>query len=548
MCSGKVLHSALVFVVGMQLLGCGGDSTGPGTDAVTSVVVTPGTHTFTALGDTRQFSAVAKNAAGATITGKTFTWSSSNTSAATVDAGGLVTAMGNGSATITATSEGRSDDAGITVAQQAQSVVVTPDASVLWALGDTHRFSAEAEDGNGNIISPAPFDWTSSDEGVATVDATGLATAQGPGQATITVEVDGVIDSAELEVRPLTSVTTGDNFTCGVTAGGSAYCWGFNSNGQLGDGSTTDQTAPIAVTGGHIFTNVDGGGLHACGVTTDGDVYCWGDNASGQLGDGTTVDRTAPVRVTSAFNFASVSASSSHTCAVTTGSGAFCWGANSDGQLGDGTFTDRHLPAQVLGLSFTNVSTGPWHTCGVTPGQAAYCWGRDSSGQLGDGKATGNEDVPVPVSGGHKFSTVSAGGLFTCGRTTVGSVYCWGRNSDGQLGDGTTTDRLVPTAVAGSFASLRTGSIHTCGVATDESALCWGWNFHGQLGDATTTGRTAPVAVSGDLSFAELSAGFAHTCGVLANGSAYCWGFNGTGQLGDGTTTQRHTPVRVIFP
>jgi len=245
------------------------------------------------------------------------------------------------------------------------------------------------------------------------------------------------------------------------------------------------------------FAAVSAGDYHTCGVTTAGTAYCWGDNTHGELGDGTGTDRTSPVAVEGGLTFASVSAGLAHTCGVTTGGAAYCWGYNADGQLGDGTGTDRTSPVAVLGgLTFAAVSAGGYHTCGVTTAGTAYCWG---SGLLGDGtiRITNGQTSPVAVLGGLTFASVNAGRDHTCGVRTAGMAFCWGQNLDAELGDGTTTSRTSPVAVLGglSFARVSAGVAHTCGVTTGGAAYCWGYNAAGELGDGTTTDRLSPVRV-----------------------------------------------------
>jgi len=245
------------------------------------------------------------------------------------------------------------------------------------------------------------------------------------------------------------AVSAGFLYTCGVTTTDVAYCWGRGGNGNLGDGSATSRTSPVAVVGGLSFAAVSAGVFgHTCGVTTAGAAFCWGYNLEYQLGDGTTTDRTSPVAVLGGLSFAAVSAGYRYTCGVTTAGAAYCWGNNTFGQLGDGTTTDRTSPVAVLGgLSFAAVNAGEFgHICGVTTAGAAYCWGDNRSGQLGD-ETTTFRTSPVAVLGGLSFAAVSAGELHTCGLTTAGTVYCWGSNASGQLGDGTTTDSHVPVRV-----------------------------------------------------------------------------------------------------
>jgi alpha-tubulin suppressor-like RCC1 family protein len=350
------------------------------------------------------------------------------------------------------------------------------------------------------------------------------------------------------------NIGLGGGHTCGLTAGGAAYCWGNNQSGQLGDGTSGTsalRTRPVAVQGGLRFSSLSAGEGHNCGIASGGAMHCWGANFAGQLGDGTTNTlRTGPVAVLGGLSLAALSAGAAHTCGVTTHGVAYCWGSNFAGQLGDGTTTDRPTPVAVLGgLSFAAVSAGEAHTCGVTTNGAAYCWGRNYGGQLGDSTTAPYRASPVLVSGGITFAAVSAGQDHTCARTSGGVVYCWGGNHAGALGDGTTnTLRTSPVAVLGglTFATVSAGGLHTCGVTTGGAAYCWGDNGTGQLGDGTTSRRTSPVRIQGGLEFASVSAAQAHTCGVTPRGAAYCWGANQYGQLGIGTTgPEQCTPATV---
>jgi len=346
------------------------------------------------------------------------------------------------------------------------------------------------------------------------------------------------------------TVSAGIRHTCGLTVTGAAYCWGENIVGQLGDGTTTDRLTPVLLSGDVTFASVSASGQFTCGVTAAGAAYCWGANFGGQLGDGTTTSRSTPGLVAGGVTFAVVDAGWSHTCGLTAAGAAYCWGENFLGQLGDGTTTDRLTPVLLVGgVSFTAVRAGDYHTCGVTAAGAAYCWGNNSDGELGD-ETTTSRSTPGLVAGGVSFATVSAAGQdHTCGLTTAGSVYCWGYNGFGELGDGTTTSRTSPVLVVGgvTFAAVSArGGVYTCGVTAAGAAYCWGDNGDGKLGDGTTTSRTSPVLVSGGVTFAAVRANEYHTCGVTAAGAAYCWGQNGSGQLGDGTTINRLTPVRVV--
>jgi alpha-tubulin suppressor-like RCC1 family protein len=374
-------------------------------------------------------------------------------------------------------------------------------------------------------------------------------------------------------------VSAGDIHACGVTTANRAYCWGWNQQGQLGDGTRTQRLVPTLVKGGLLFRQVSAGKVHTCGVTTENRAYCWGDDSEGQLGDGTYSAGPAfgPTAVLGGHLFRQVSAGSNHTCGVTTDDRAYCWGSNWHGQIGNGTSSTLILaltPVAVAGtLKFRRVSAAEYHSCGVTYANRAYCWGGDQWGQVGDGVGSSTcglagwpqacRKSPTLVAGGYQFRQVDAGGGGgpgedgyggtdggrTCGVTTDDRAFCWGDGSHGQNGDGTLSIRSSPRLVAGGlhFRSVSAGLWHTCGVTTDDLAYCWGWNLFGQIGDGTIeTMRLKPRAVLGGHLFRQVEAGDYHTCGTTPSNVAYCWG--GGGLLGDGTTTGRLKPRAVVGP
>jgi len=350
------------------------------------------------------------------------------------------------------------------------------------------------------------------------------------------------------------TLAAGDAHTCALTALGSAACWGRNTFGQLGDGTTATRTVPTAVSGlGSGTDAVAGGGEHTCALMAGGGVKCWGSNATGQLGDGTTHGRRVPTAIGApGSGLAAVSTGESHTCALTTGGAAMCWGNNVAGRLGDGTTTGRTTPTAVSGLGsgVAAVAAGQYHTCALTTGGAVLCWGANSNGQLGDG-STISHSTPTAVSGlGDGIAAISAGGFHTCALTTGGAVLCWGSNATGQLGDGTTTQRLTPTPVSNlgsGIAAIAAGYNHSCAMSISGGMGCWGNNMYGNLGDGTTETRLFPVAVSGlgASGVAAISVGLWHSCALTTGGGVLCWGANYGGQLGDGTTTHHTTPASV---
>lgn len=340
-------------------------------------------------------------------------------------------------------------------------------------------------------------------------------------------------------------------FNCALVSGGAAYCWGYNGNGQLGNGSTTGTNAPVAVSGGLTFASLSSGGLHSCGVTSAGLAHCWGNGAYGQLGNGSLAENHTPVLVTDTLTFDFVSAGVYHTCGVTTTGAAYCWGDGGN-VLGDSSGGTSTTPRRVAGGHvFASVSAGYIHSCGVRTDGAAYCWGDGQYGDLGNGSVSA-ANAPVPVSGGLTFAAVSAGDApNSCGLTTGGAAYCWGQNQYGQLGDGSANPlSTTPVPVSGglTFTAISAGSYHNCGLTAGGAMYCWGLNRFGQLGDGTTIDRNTPVLVSGGVTFTSVSAGRDHTCGLSSASIVYCWGYNLSGELGDRTTINRSVPVRVSGP
>jgi alpha-tubulin suppressor-like RCC1 family protein len=356
-------------------------------------------------------------------------------------------------------------------------------------------------------------------------------------------------------------VSAGGMHTCALTIAGEAYCWGFNESGELGDSTNTDRYTPVAVRTAVRFVQTIAGGYssgipggHTCGLTSGGTAYCWGKNDAGQLGDGTRHNRNAAVPVQQGPRvFVQLSAGALHTCGLTNAGQAYCWGWNDYGQLGDSTTTERlePVPVQQGTVGFSQLAAGDSHTCGLTDTGAAYCWGYNFYGGLGDGTRT-DRLTPVPVQQGSLvFRILDAGGVHTCALTDAGKAYCWGFNGYGAVGNGDTTGieqtSPVPVLFTGTFAEVDAGYSHTCGLSNvgTRTDYCWGFNQYGQVGDNTTTNRYAPVLVQSPPVLERFSAGSGHTCALTIAGEAYCWGWNGAGQLGDGTTTDRWTPAPV---
>lgn len=359
-------------------------------------------------------------------------------------------------------------------------------------------------------------------------------------------------------------LAAGDNFTCALDHSGIAFCWGAGALGSLGNGGSAESATPVRVHGGP-YSSITAGQAGACAIRFDGGVDCWGGAPPHCCGQAQNT-LLEPTPVVTSIRFARLALGAQAACGIARAGDAYCFGAQVEGSLGNGEQEDSAVPPVAVsgGHTFTNVSAGVLGGCGVDRDGAAWCWGANLFGELGIGDEPSGDPAlePVLVSGGLRFISVSAGAAYVCGITTTGLTVCWGNNTAGQLGDSTTTDRLVPTPVPGAnfvavFAGAKNEVLdHTCALDAAGAASCWGANDRGQLG-TTTAGACpfagqfacapAPVAVEGGLSFTTLALGDAHTCGMVADGHVYCWGGNDDGELGDGTTTASATPVLSMF-
>jgi alpha-tubulin suppressor-like RCC1 family protein len=337
------------------------------------------------------------------------------------------------------------------------------------------------------------------------------------------------------------------------------YGWGFNSSGQLGDNSTVSRSSPVSVIGGFTdWCQISAGGYFSLAVKTNGTAWAWGCNNYGQIGDNSVTNKSSPVSVIGGYtDWCQVSAGGQHSLGLRTNGTAWAWGQNFRGGLGDCTTVSRSSPVSVVGgfCDWSQVSAGEDFSLGVRQNGTAWAWGFNQQGNLGDNTScvtATNRSSPVSVVGGFcDWSQVSAGKGHSLGVRTNGSAWAWGGNSTGQLGDNTVAAKSSPVSVVGGFTDwcqVSADGNFSLAVRQNGTAWAWGQGNQGKLGDNSVTNKSSPVSVVGGFTnWCQVSASnFDVSLGVRTNGTAWAWGAGGYGGLGNNCTSNRSSPVSVV--
>ncbi len=344
---------------------------------------------------------------------------------------------------------------------------------------------------------------------------------------------------------------------CALLSTGHVNCWGYNADGELGNGSTTSSDVPVPVVGvtnaTSIAENSDNGSGTFCAVLATHHVKCWGYGNDGELGNGTTTTFTVPVAVKNITNATAVFGGDSSFCALLATSHIDCWGYNGDGELGNGNFNNSDVPVAVHKITNASTIVASYDGyCALLATSQVNCWGYNGDGELGNGNFN-NSDVPVTVLNisTAKLLTSDVGAGSTCAVLSTGHVQCWGYNADGELGNGTTasSDKPVTAVGIGTAKAIseagdgNAGSL--CARLANSHLDCWGYNNDGELGNGNTTNFTVPVAVKNITTATTVTGGYYGVCALLATSHIDCWGSGGNGELGNGTFNNSDVPVAV---
>ena len=503
------------------------DSTGPATRVPARVVAAVDAVTI-GLGDTLRLGATVLDASDRVIVDSVAAWRSLDPARLSIGASsGLVTALDTGTARVVARAGAHEDTVGVTITRRVASVTLTFAADSMFSGASSLAATAEARDANGQVVANAPLLWTTGDSAILTVNEAGAVRAWQEGATTLRVTSGSVVATKQVRsvyrrlrfgaLRP-EQLSLGSQHGCALDADGRAYCWGLDSQGQLGRGSVFNVSTLAPVTGGHVFSAIEARDVSTCGLTTARQLRCWGRNAGAtRSGTPTAVLDTVTVQ-------AFAVGMHNQSCAIGVDAVTRCWGHNDTYQLGRGPLSGYDAaPLPVAGTQAyaASVSLGGFGGCAIGTDASTWCWG-DMNGVT----PGADDDRPVKVAGAPAFVQVESfinGG--SCGRTGSGEVWCWGENYGGQLGFSSPDRSITPLRVAGLPALTRidTGYGHGCGITAGGELWCWGglgltdqgW----RLASGTRVARFAAPRVF--RAFATSSSG---VCGITVLDETICSG------------------------
>lgn len=328
---------------------------------------------------------------------------------------------------------------------------------------------------------------------------------------------------------------------------GTVWAWGNNESGMLGDGTEVDKSIPVKLSLDNI-KQIEAGYLHTVALKKDGTVWAWGNNRDGQLGDGTYEENLVPKKIYNLNNIVQISVGQGHTLALTESGQVWAWGDNARGQVGNNSNSSINRPIKVAGLSgIRQISAGASHSIALKSDGTIWTWGSNEYGQLGIGKGTEQMSSPVKVKNISGVRQISAGAEFNVALLENGRIKAWGNGEYGEMGDGSTSARYIPTSYIENLNNVKqvsAGWNHAVALLQDGTVWTWGENTDGALGNGSYSNAIRPVK-SNISNVAQVSAGDQYVLALKHDGKVMAWGYNGNGQLGDGTETSRYSPVEV---
>ncbi len=340
-----------------------------------------------------------------------------------------------------------------------------------------------------------------------------------------------------------TTIATGYHHNVALTCDGVPLVWGYNYDGQLGDGTKIDRYIPVQMSGGDGWLKFSGGWAHTVAIKTDGSLWAWGQNY-GQLGNGTNSGSyTTPLQIGGDYNWFAVSAGRTWNVALKSDGTLWTWGTNLNGELGDGTNISKFAPVQIgKENNWVGISAGGFHVVALKSDGTLWGWGNNYYGQLGDGSNTNRWD-PVQIGTDNDWAAITAGAKHTVAIKSNGTLWTWGASYYGEYGGGS----YAPVRVGSDsdWISVSTNGDHTVALKSDGTLWGWGYNYYGQVGDGSNANRFSPVQIGRDNDWAAVSAGWLHTIALKSNGTLWTWGYNSRGQLGDGSAVNRNSPLKI---
>ncbi|MGY8670817.1 MAG: RCC1 domain-containing protein, partial [Candidatus Poseidoniales archaeon] len=456
--------------------------------------------------------------------------------------------------------------------EKLQNIGWNSNSSVSGVLpnGLSYNSSSEILSYDGSTLTPGNFN-------IQITDDFGSRNLQVSYSSVHTNSKEGRIDSAWLgnasfnsmqnkDYQQIISIDNSEQHTCILELDGDVLCWGLGTSYQLGTGSTTSYNYPYETNVDSYYPNlnfssISTGDLHTCALDSDSELLCWGSRAQYRLGDNSASGtQNYPYKYTGDSEvydkkLAMVSSGGEHTCAIRADATTWCWGLGNYGQTGDGSINMGTQPKQVQfpnNLSATSLSLGYSSTCAIVDTDEIYCWGRNHAGQLGIGNTT-DQSLPIKVllPSGRTALAIESGDYHTCAILDDYSVKCWGQNTNGQIGDGTTDDRSSPASVILSGVNnpiqLSAGQSSTCAVFDNGRIKCWGLNSNGELGTGNQNQQNSPQDLNSisHLHASHVTVGNAFACATFHDGAPRCWGSGGSGKLGTGTTSSSNVPVSI---